>query len=204
MSTAKARVLIAKDVLQRLRYRKVQSGTYLSDMGLRASNILDDQENKYYEKNKIDIDDDSVELPDELIDARKHIVKFEKECPACALGNMLLSHIRLFDNVGLNELSYDDGRDLITDKLKDYFDSDQLDLIENAFESGGHYSFTDFLHRPKAAKAELYNRKYPEAKKRLRVIMLNIIKNKGTFVPEDFRTKEEKAEENTYKTGVVY
>src|SRR5690348_9348597 len=104
MSKEKARVLIAKDVLARLRYRNVQTGYYLYD----KNNVKHDIVMK-------------ASLDENDIDAQKYIVKLEKNCPACALGNMMLSHVRLFDQVTLDQLTGD--REDITDVLEDYFDS---------------------------------------------------------------------------------
>jgi ribosomal protein S27AE len=126
-------------------------------------------------------------LDENDIDAQKYIVKLEKNCPACALGNMMLSHVRLFDQVTLDQLTGD--REDITDVLEDYFDSDQLYLIEIAFESDATFYNRGNEDREKAG---IYARKYENPKHRLRAIMVNIIKNKGTFSPEDFRTEEEK------------
>ena len=94
------------------------------------------------------------------------VCKLEKNCDVCALGGMFLSHLRLFNNFTYN--MYGINRTRITlDALNEYFSSDQLNLIEECFE-----------YPPFDSK---YQKQHP--KTRLRMIMLNIIKNKGTFEP---------------------
>ena len=113
------------------------------------------------------------------IDAREVINKLEK-CEACALGNMMLSHVRVFDKISLEEI--DGERDSITDTLGNYFEKNQLDLIEVAFEGEmcGWYIYpTEEFDKA----VENFTQKYSDVKKRLRAIMINIVRNDGTFKP---------------------
>lgn len=178
---AKARVMAAKDALARLRYRKVESGHYVG--GYESIVSLIDLDNK----DASDISNDNLYFTE--IDARKYVTQLEQKCPSCALGNLFLSHIRLFDKVLLENDTY--GRDNITDSLENYFDANQLNLIECAFE--GDDITGDFNNDDEEYRAALsYYSKYSDTKKRLRAILINIIKNNGTFKPTDYRTKEQK------------
>lgn len=169
ISKEKARVTVAKDVLARLRYRKVQQRVYLDKREL--DNVIWDLEDVAYKKNEYVGN----------LDAREHINKLEK-CPACALGNMLLSHVRIFDKITLYNLDEMNGdRDPIMDVLTDYFSEEQLDLIECAFE--GEFWGNGEYDMDLVDKAIVFGNKYLDSKKRLRAIMLNIVKNNGTFKP---------------------
>lgn len=99
----------------------------------------------------------------------------ERKCGVCAIGGMFISYIRLFNNVSAEEVierdmyhEVDDPffvvRGLIEDKLTGIFSKDQLAQIESEFETGRIW--------PDLTRRE-----------RLRAIMTNIVRNKGTFIP---------------------
>jgi len=136
-------VSIAKDVLKRLRYmRNVKRGYYFSwnDCGHLTG------------------------------DAQPLVPQFEKNCKVCAMGACLLSYIRLYDNVKVDDMltaysgiSVDSM--FIEKTLRDVFSKEQLGLMEHEFECSDVYKSIE------------------DPKKRLRLIMLNIVKNNGTFAP---------------------
>lgn len=98
----------------------------------------------------------------------------EKQCNVCALGACMLSHIRLNNAVTYEELDGMRGYD-IRGHLSDYFDEDQLDLIENCFEN---------IYFSNSANLNGQFNKYQNPSQRLRAIMLNIVRNKGSLLAD--------------------
>lgn len=163
LSPAQARVVIAKDVLAATRAKKFipTNGTYCA-IG------------------KIDV---------KVGKGLRPALKKMKDCRVCALGAMFIAKVARFNDftVSANDISglpwdsedFETSRDAITDTLGRYFDSEQMTLIENAFESCGYYADDDGS-RSRALK---FCCQLKTAKERLTCIMRNIIINKGTFVP---------------------
>jgi hypothetical protein len=96
--------------------------------------------------------------------AKKHLSKFERKCNVCALGSLLLSHVRVN-----NELTVDDvlNANGYHDDLLEYFEHDQLQLIESHFENN----------------KKIDGCFYEEDDERLEAIMQNIVDNDGEFNP---------------------
>lgn len=165
------RIKIAKDVLKRLRYLDVRRGWgYICNGGIIVEEADDNEAKELFDRKtrKLNLDTEVQDI----------LPKVEKTCQVCALGACFLSHVRFHDNFQVEELDNVDRED-ITNELEYYFDADQLNLIENCFESNSYidkytYSSNDRIINPFA--------KYTDAKKRLRAIMINIVKNKGTLV----------------------
>src|SRR5579862_3956479 len=114
-------VLVAKDVLKRLRYLNVSTNIYLKG-------VLE----KALPKNE---------------DLKEHVAEVQKKCQVCALGACLLSKARLYDKVPLSSIGSLEGEDgywkiyagcdsstRIFTLLKDVFDLNSLSLMETAFE----------------------------------------------------------------------
>lgn len=161
MEDRKLAVAIAKDVLKQLRARRylAQPGVYLEADGAK------------------------VKGGDDL---RKVLPKIKK-CHVCAIGAAFLSYVRLKDGVKVvaadgwpagsrppafvhpegSHTLFSGRASAMRDLLVQAFDRDMLSDIESAFESnwGG----------------------YRTAGNRLRAIMLNIIRNKGKFEPDQER-----------------
>ena len=159
MTKEEARIAICKDVLRHLRSLRVKSGNgYLVDRAWA---------------------DGGCELPPATDDAQKHVGKITKRCEVCALGGMMLSFIRLFDDVPMKKLIDFYGneigceRDYLISKLKRYFTPDQLYQIEYAFEHGAGLK----------DRFNVYSGDPEDDKNRLRATMLNVIRNGGKFVP---------------------
>lgn len=175
LSPAEKRVAIAKDVLEQIKANRLhaQTGTYF--------------------------DLDTKLESDQSIQANLNDVR----CNACALGGMMLSHIKYN-----NECTVGEGDDInstyIKNKLTNYFDEGQLALIEIAFEQWidvilynldikknklitGIYEYrllTDLnLTEEQVIKAGNYFNGDGEidSQDRLIQIMQNIIKNAGIF-----------------------
>lgn len=130
-----------------------------------------------------------------------------QSCDVCALGGIFMSCTLFNNKTKLNALgpegeAADLGNAIVYDKsisngLMKFFSYNQLELIENAFENGKGY----FRTNPYANNSEItdingkrfrqyytYGDRYPNSSDRLIAIMKNIIKNKGTFIPEKFST----------------
>lgn len=165
------RILIAKDVLERL-----------------------DKKN-YIAKSSV-----WVKFPasQEEVDKRLQVCDIldQKKCECCALGSILLSEISFNDHYTLkggdsfNKDTFFISLDDRQQELLKIFSRYQLVLIEIAFENGmGNYRFHNLPNNQKYRK--LYQNAidfydiYPEVEARLRAIMNNIIRNKGTFIPSD-------------------
>lgn len=96
-------------------------------------------------------------------------------CQVCARGAIFLAKAVRFDAVKVSQMN-DYGRN--NEMMSDFFAADQLRDIEVWFE--GWYGNS-------GGKAHLFYLKYPDAKKRLTLILKNIIKNQGTFVPSQLQ-----------------
>lgn len=157
MTKAEKRVAVAKDVIAQLNRGKLTATTGL------------------YFKAKSCNKDFTGEV--ELQKVLKHIPK----CEVCAKGALFVGMINKYNDFKLN-LKYDYGNDEINDevndslypKLKTLFSGKQLRLIEAYFEGWNKFDIEN-THN--------FYEKNPNAKKRMILIMENIIKNNGTFKP---------------------
>lgn len=137
-------------------------------------------------------------------DLQKIIKTKVANCRVCALGAAMVSYVRLYDKVkvGAAEVSgtdgyYDYGKDAYknyegligerpTETLSKLFSTDQLDLIETAFERmrmGSLDSDAGYEDGSPAEAALEFGGEYYDPEVRLKAIMKNIIKNEGTFRP---------------------
>lgn len=106
------------------------------------------------------------------------------QCTCCALGAMMLSEVRINDKLKIGALMDDGGSGVDfrmyhggdEDRLCDFFDYQQLSLIESAYERGtGRYDGTE--------RSVSFGERYKTPERRLRAIMENIVANNGTFKP---------------------
>ena len=155
------RVAIAKDVIARVdKIGQIAKGGY------------------------IDIDGNFCLGPNDL---QEYVDEIEPYCTVCALGSILLSKARLYNNVptsNFEAIYYHGGRPEIVESLKDIFPIEQLDLIESAFEKDLIFSSIisdSFIQEIK--DAAMFGSEYKVAKDRLVAIMENIIENNGEFIP---------------------
>lgn len=94
----------------------------------------------------------------------------------CALGACFLSHVDQFNKLKVDP--YWDGRlgrATITQQLSDVFTTQQMAMIEDAFEQESRRSDT--------VEALFFGNSFEDDKERLKAIMKNIIKNAGVLVP---------------------
>lgn len=167
MTNPQRRVAVAKDVLLQLELGNVKAtnGTYARPLR---------------DKDYITLEsavDEGLGLKAVICDIK---------CEACARGSMFLSFVRLFNGVDanndLNTLAQDatqpDGWDMSQNRdIKDLFGDDYA-LIENYFEAedaNAKYAWSTEIDK--------WGAKYKNPRTRLELLMKNIVKNKGEFVP---------------------
>jgi hypothetical protein len=180
---AKARIAIARDVLKQIR-----SGMFEPTSGVffRAE-AKDRRKNVLTERDVRDRKDLRDVLPKRL-----------KRCEVCAKGALLMSCITKFDNVPVEidmvgsvdkaNAMLDGAANYADFGLSNYFNQQQLDLMESAFEGFRAGWFNTHFQEPSyMLKAYLaidrYYRGYEDPESRLVAIMKNLIRNKGTFKP---------------------
>ena len=168
---AQKRVMIAQDVLAQLKTKR-----YVAESGCW---VLPN----YYSDWKQLSDKDSVQ---ELFAAKKI-----ESCNVCALGGLFMSCTNFNNNTLLEDL-YDVSDDLgnlideeeqLSNKLNKIFSVKQLKLIEVYFEGNDGY----FYENREYDTVKAFYIKYPSDKKRLQLIMENIVENEGTFVPKKLK-----------------
>ena len=152
------RVLIAKDVLSQLAAKKINAkeGDYISVCN-----------SDFYDA-----------IGKQLIDILPEI-----QCDCCALGASMISLVRAENDFKIPiGTAYDIGKRSFEKNLLKYFDKNQLILIESAFE---RESFAeDFVeYNTGMVNAVRFGESFLTDLGRLKGIMNNIIKNKGTFKP---------------------
>jgi len=99
------------------------------------------------------------------------------KCQACALGSMFVGLTTRVKDVSVKDANGGIRAD-ITDGLSNYFDNEQLDLIEDAFETGyGCVADDDCSTQQK------FGAQFKTEDERLVAIMQNIINNNGEFKP---------------------
>jgi len=162
------RVQVAKDVI-----KQIQSNFYNPEHGT------------YFQ---FDIPDeigvtDKIEKFDKALDSVK---RKGGHCDVCAIGACFASLVRLGDKVDTSYImgSVIENGDSIGDtfmkgKLRDVFSTQQLSLIECAFERSAGHGTANIEDREKARDWG-YEQSSNDTK-RLIAIMKNIIKNKGVF-----------------------
>jgi hypothetical protein len=167
---AQKRVMIAQDVLAQLKAKRyvAESGCWVQANYNSAVPLAD-----------IKCKDSVKELFAE---------KTIQSCNVCALGGLFMSCTNFNNNTLLEELddvSEDlgnliDEEEKLSNKLNKIFSTDQLKLIESYFEANGGF----FQNGDEDERIEAFYNKHPSDKKRLQLIMENIVENNGTFVPE--------------------
>lgn len=153
LSTEEKRVAIAKDVLAQIKDKRLIP---MSMIYFVINTTLDESSSIQANLNKV-------------------------TCHACALGSLMFSHIKYNNKVTVREGSSICNNNSISERLKDYFDRTQLNLIETAFEKW----FTDESNTTDEIIASKYCNNSENSEQRIIKIMKNLIRNKGTFVPTD-------------------
>jgi hypothetical protein len=168
MTDAEARIAIAKDVIKHLDSKKLnaKSGAYCIFKSEAGQPPLSES-------------DGGSDLRG-LLSTKVH------HCDVCAKGAMFIAHVMRFNEVKLPsaDWAYFDparafnGESFVTSPLQ-YFDEDQLDLIEAAFEGD---DVQGSLSEEETDDAESFSLSHENDDERLRAIMQNIVDNGGTFL----------------------
>ncbi len=170
---AQKRVMIAQDVLAQLKTKR-----YVAESGCWV------QANYNSTATWADIKyTDSVQ---ELF-AEKTI----ESCNVCALGGLFMSCTNFNNNTLIEDLDdataqlgdLIDEEEKLSNKLNSIFSVKQLKLIEVYFEGNDGY----FYENREYDTVKAFYTKYPSDKKRLQLIMENIVENEGTFVPKKLK-----------------
>jgi hypothetical protein len=108
----------------------------------------------------------------------------------CALGGLFMSCTNFNNNTLLEDLDFASSElgDLIeevklSNELNKIFSVKQLKLIEVYFEGNDGY----FYENREYDTVKAFYIKYPSDKKRLQLIMENIVENDGIFVPKKLK-----------------
>lgn len=156
MSRADQRVTIARDVLKEL-----------------ANNVLVVSEGEY---SNIE-NDDELEIgfiENDTRSLRDLLPKITK-CNVCAKGALLICIVARRNKVTVKQFDHQAwSSSNLSSTLGNIFSPSQLKMIENEFED----SHIESGYTPVMQLGRFYD------KKRLQIIMNNIIRNKGTFVPK--------------------
>lgn len=165
---SKRRVAVAKDVLKQLRTKKyiAMTGVYIS-----FDNIKDER----------DSEGDVIDVFEEGVYANKDLQEILPEliCTVCAKGAILASRVNLFNECELDkDIDFDNEAGEVAEEV---FGLKQATLIEAAFE--GWDACNADVTREEGIKCKALIAKYPKSLNRMRVIMNNIVRNKGVFKP---------------------
>lgn len=178
MSPAEKRVAIAKDVLETIRTNAIipMSGTYIDVMYA-----------KEFQNPKFSA----------LVGVQETLGR-AVECSVCAVGSMMISKCRINGDSKVISSSHWSGscnsQHLLYEDLGQYFDNQQLALIESAFERDSGFC-SDHVNDEEpdekvckelmelATRAEDFGFAYEDDSDRLKAIMQNIVDNQGTFNP---------------------
>lgn len=180
MSPAEKRVQIARDCLQQLASKRLVAtqGSWLTGV-----NDISLFSNKDVKKD--------LELQQVLLK--------QKKCEACALGGMFMCAVERADKLKLSKIVstkgfyYSDSDQYencsieqsdVFSYMRKFFSKDQLELIEFTFEHGNGACY---LNNDKASAAIEFSYKANlsgDSQTLMKLIMENIVVNKGTFKPE--------------------
>lgn len=171
MTAAEKRVQIAKDVIAQLDTKRLRAfeGVYVRGRG-GSSNLKIDPE---------------VFLLDETLDTEVRDL-LAPQCDVCAKGGLFVAAVDRFDKLKLGDdlcpIGNHGGCSDPVEYLTGFFEYNQLELIEYAFERGGAGDIV-CGHEDMFKAAEKFGRKFRSDDARMRAIMKNVIKHNGTFKP---------------------
>lgn len=169
------RVAVARDVIELLESKKIiaERGTYV----------------------KINTHEDIQNQKMDTLLAKPDIT-----CICCGLGALFTGVVDMGDKVNVSDVfkneewwgrsefygnQIDDSK--MREKLREVFSPDQLGLIESAFE-GKLFRDNEGKTSPEFEKlrrfATAFGKRYKNDEERMKAIMKNIIKNRGTFRPD--------------------
>lgn len=188
------RVLIAQDVLDQLKLRKLRatSGAFVDSYILTK---MFEQSQGYEDITSIGLSQHGQKMKKLANESIQELLISNKipSCKVCALGGLMVSCTLFNNQEKISDFETDFanmGSKLWHGKrfkngLSRVFSPSQLNMIEAAFERGYGYfdSCLTILSEEVFTTCAAFGRKYPSDSKRLVAIMKNIIANKGTFIP---------------------
>lgn len=126
-------------------------------------------------------------LGDPGADLKIYVDSVAPHCQGCARASLLLSKVRLYNDVKVGDVFTESGRPYVENAemdalVADTFDAETMALIEAAFERSDSYDFShvsDCYDREMAA--DLY-RHIEDAEGRMLAILGNLTANDGAFV----------------------
>ena len=165
LSKPEQRVAIAKDVIKHLNTGKIKAtvGTYF--------------ENSFIDKHLYKLSDENKN-----VELQTLLEKDDVKCKVCALGGMFVVDVLNNDHLLVGKKERDIDSYLERKRLKKYFSTSQLSLIENSFEKMNIVDPTSNNWSVNYDGVE-FGKKFKSPKDRLIAIMQNVIDNKGTFIP---------------------
>lgn len=181
LSKAEQRIEIARDVLAQLKAKTLiaESGVWVNIL---SSNKYGNTSNSLFEMTEEKGHKNDKEVAEVLE---------KKKCRVCALGACFVSTVKKLDKLKMSDL--ENGQNdfaVLVKYLSKVFSKDQLKLIEVAFEEDGGQVSSDDVYNGQAASNFFENivnsvnndwNNWDDLK--LRLIMENIIANKGLFKP---------------------
>lgn len=167
---AQKRVMIAQDVLAQLKTKR-----YVAESGCWVKPNI-------HSSCKVSHHDSVQEL---------FIEQKIESCNVCALGGLFMSCTNFNNNTLIEDLDdataqlgdLIDEEEKLSNKLNSIFSVKQLKLIEVYFEGNDGY----FYENREYDTVKAFYTKYPSDKKRLQLIMENIVENGGAFVPKKLK-----------------
>lgn len=166
LSRPKQRLTIAHDVLDQIESRRFQAkfGVYLQPKEYVVGDKFDSYSNEY---------DSELSVQEALADSK---------CEVCGIGSLFVAAVDRVNECTVGELDGLSDSSFMRSYLSDWFDEEQLRMIEAAFEGRDIGGYAD--HYPEhIARAIAFTKKLTSAEGRLKKIMRNIIDNHGEFTP---------------------
>ncbi len=168
LTKAKKRVAIAKDVITQVELGKILPASKYFMWG----DYMDDLAGSYdirREVTKLAEDNKDIDLSETLA---------QTTCTVCGIGSLFVGAVGLADKLKTCDFLEDfDERQKEVNYLKQWFDEEQLNLVEDYFELNTHRS------RDGVEASSPIARAWGDKPARLIMIMENIISNNGRFNP---------------------
>lgn len=158
LSKSEQRVRIAKDVIAQLKTKEIVPRSQYFGVSDYAA---------YEEAKKADLD------MSECVS--------QVSCQVCGIGSLFVAAVKRADDLKISDFLGDD-RALEVEYLKDWFNEEQLHLVEEYYERHDHWSPVEgeswvVMHPDHPITREM------NPGKRMKMIMENVVSNSGRFIP---------------------
>ena len=173
MTPTQQRVTIAKDVLKLLEAEKIvaRSGTYM-DLGRKVESKDIWAGSGYWTGGEVE----GVQV--------HQLIEAAPTCKVCGIGACFVAAVRRADQCKSTDMSGTNDDHFMREYLEQWFDIEQIELVESAFEMDTSF-YNQERERTKdvAYYAQQFGKRYAKDGDRLAAIFTNIADNKGKFVP---------------------